>query len=106
MKNEDIHSDIPKKEIRDFLGQWSHREGFLGDASEIKYLEKTIKEAEERLIHCRNHRAVITLIKSNGWKEFDISDEISYRKDTYFPFIGTEEEFESLKNKIKNEEIK
>ena len=105
MKNEDIHNDLPKKEIRDFLGQLLHKERLLGTASEIKYLEKTIKEAEERLIHCRNHQAVIQLIKSNGWEEFDSSEYIPYKEDTYFPFIGIEEEFELLKKKIEKEQL-
>ena len=106
MKNENIHNDLPKKEIRDFLGQWSHREGFLGRAFEIEYLEKSIKEAEERLIHCRNHQAIIQLIKSNDWEKFDVSHKIPYEEVTYFPFIGTEEEYNKLIKKIENEETK
>ncbi len=97
MKNEDIHNDLSKKEIRDFLGQWSWREGLLGRASEIEYLEKELERIIEGLIHCRNHRAVMTLIESNGWEEFGSSELVPYNGHIYFPFIGTKEEFELLK---------
>ena len=103
MINEDIHNGLDKKEIHDFLGQWSWREGFLGRASEIEYLEKELERIKERLIHCRNHQAVIALIKSNDWKEFDVSEHVPYNNDTYFLFIGTKEEFEFLEKKVKKE---
>ena len=103
MKNEDIHNSLPKKEVRDFLGQLTHKEGLLGSEFEIRYLEKELEKIKERLIHCRKHRAVVTLIESNGWKEFDVSDDVPYSKDSYFPFIGTEEEFEVLKKKLEKE---
>ena len=76
MENKDIHNDLDKKEIRDFLAQWERREGLLGRASEIEYLEKELEKIKERLIHCRNHKAVLTLIESNGWEQFDLSDDI------------------------------
>ena len=101
MNNNDIHNGLDKKEIRDLLGQWLWREGALGTSSEIKYLEKELERIKERLIHCRNHQAVIALINSNGWKDFDVSENIPYNNDTYFPFIGTKEEFEDLKKKTK-----
>ena len=47
MKNEDIHSDLPKKEIRDFLGQLSCKESRHGYAHEIEYIENEIKRLEE-----------------------------------------------------------
>ncbi len=103
MKNEDIHNGLDKKEIRNFLGQWIWREGLLGRASEIEYLEKVIERIKEKLIHCRNHQAVTTLIESNNWENFDSSEIVPYKSETYFPFIGTKEEFENLQTKIKQE---
>ena len=105
MKNEDIHNGLPKKEIRDLLAQWNRREGMLGRSSEIEYIEKEISKLKERLVHCRNHQGILSLIESNGWKEFDISDDISYDEDEYFPFIGTKEEFELLYDKIRQEQL-
>lgn len=106
MENKDIHNGLDKKEIRDFLSQWSRREGFKGTSSEIEYLEKELEKIKERLIHCINHRAVLTLIESNGWKEFDLSDDIPYNKDTYFGFVGTKEEFDLFMKKLVNEKLK
>ena len=103
MDNKDIHNELDKKEIRDFLGQWSRREGFLGRYSEIEYLEKEIERIKERLVHCRNHKAVLTLIESNGWKDFDLDNYVPYDEDNYFPFVGTKEEFEELKKKAKKD---
>jgi len=102
MENKDIHNGLDKKEIRDFLAQWSYREGFLGRGSEIEYLEKQLEEIKERLIHCRNHKAVLSLIESNGWKDFDLDTLVPYNHDTYFPFVGTEKEFEELNRKNKS----
>lgn len=103
MLNKDIHNELDKKEVRDFLGQFLCKERLLGRATEIEYLEKELEIIKERLIHCRNHQAIIQLIESNEWEEFDISDEVPYDKDTYFPFIGTKEEYETLKNIIEKE---
>src|SRR5574337_1063376 len=100
MDNKDIHNGLDKKEIRDFLGQCERREGILGRSSEIEDLEKELERIEERLVHCKNHLAIETLIELNGWQLFDISDDIPYDKYTYFPFIGTEKEFELLMKKL------
>lgn len=103
MDNKDIHNGLDKKEIRDFLSKQSRREGFLGRHSEIEYLEKELERIKERLIHCRNHKAIITLIESIGWESFDLDDIVPYNKDTYFPFIGTKEEFEALEERLNEE---
>lgn len=105
MKNEEIHNGLDKKEIRDFLSQWKRREGLIGRASEIGFIESEIKELQERLIHCKNHLGITSLIESNGWKEFDVSDDVPYDKDTYFSFLGTEEEFKKFCDKIIQEQL-
>lgn len=103
MDNKNIHDGLDNKEVRDFLAHWSYREGFLGRYSEIEYLEKELEKIKERLIHCKNHKAILTLIESNGWTDFDLDDIIPYNKDTYFPFVGTKEEFEALEKRAKKE---
>lgn len=103
MDNKDIHNGLNKKEIRDFLAQYIHKERFLGRYSEIEYLEKELERIKERLVHCRNHKAVLTLIESNGWKDFDLDIIVPYNEDTYFPFIGTKEEFKALEKRAKKE---
>ncbi len=104
MENKDIHNGLDKKEIRDFLAQLTHKESFLGRLSEINFLEKELEKIKERLIHCKNHKATLTLIELNGWKKFDLSDVIPYNKDTYFPFVGTEKEFELFMKRMVNEQ--
>lgn len=106
MLNVNIHSGLDKKEIRDFLAKSERNEGILGRSSEIEYLEKELERIKERLNHAKNHRAIITLIELNGWQVFGVSDDIPYDKDTYFPFIGTEEEFKMFYDRLLKESLK
>ena len=104
MKNKDIHKDLFDKEIRDFLSKNLHKELMSGCLADINFIKKQIKELEELLIHCENYKALKTLIKTNKWEVFDVSDEVlSYDKNEYFPFIGTQSEYEALEKKIKND---
>lgn len=104
MENEDIHNELDKED-RDLLGQLLHKERLLDYTCVIEYLEKELERIKRRLTHCRNHQALLTLIKSNNWKEFDSSELAPYNEDTYFPFIGTEEEYKALKKKVEKEQI-
>lgn len=106
MKSEDIHNGLDKENLRNYLSKLERTEAFQGRAGEIPYLEKELERIKERLIHCKNHEAIITMIKINGWELFDVEDFVPYNKDTYFLFLGTNKEFESLKKsaKLQNEE--
>lgn len=37
------------------------------------------------------------LLESNNWQVFDISELVPCHDESYYPFIGTEEEFETFK---------
>ena len=104
MKNKEIHDCLLNKEARDFLGKNLHKSTISGGPADINFIKKQIKELEELLIHCENYKALKTLIKTNKWEVFDVSDEVlSYDKNEYFPFIGTQSEYEALEKKIKND---
>lgn len=99
MKNQHIHKGLDKSEIRDFLG----KRIFKGlSVHSPQYIKKQIKELQEELILAQQEEAIITITKLIGWNGFDISDEIEdYSTDTYMNFVGTEEEYQDLINKIK-----
>jgi hypothetical protein len=42
-----------------------------------------------------------TLIEEKGWKEWDASEYIFYHRESHFPFIGTEDEFNKLLESLK-----
>lgn len=65
----------------------------------IKDAESVIKFHTKRLEILKERRAIMELIKTNGWEEFDVS-EISEQDLTDYKimmnFIGTQKEFDEL----------
>lgn len=120
MKNSQIHSGLDKREIRDFLSK-SIIQNFEAEKYNKKIhvpytsdnsFEWAIKDAEndieyhkKRLDLLKQKLGIINLIKMNGWKEFDVSDETS--KDLQYTlkmnFIGTDEEYNKFMSSIENE---
>lgn len=116
MKNSKIHEGLENKEIRDFLSM-SIVKSFATESSNKKvyvdYRDENflVKNAEaevafwtKQLEICRERSAITTIIKNNGWNEFDVSDEtendiIEYRMK--MNFIGTESEYDDLLKRIK-----
>lgn len=101
IKNENIHEDFTQKEIRDYLAK--ELELFGGTFVSIKYIEEQIEKFHELLKQRKNYESVFCLIKEKGWEDWDVSDYVSYNKETYFPFIGTEDEFNKLLELLKKE---
>jgi hypothetical protein len=117
MKNSEIHQGLTNKEVRDFLSNAinkSFEEECNNKVVEYPYdknepFEWSIKNAEAQIEYLKKQinimkarQAIILLIKSNGWQEFDVSDLT--KKDTeylHMNFIGTVEEHENLLKKIK-----
>jgi hypothetical protein len=94
MKNKEVHQQLSQPNVRDFLANLCKGHSFIG---EVDYLEKQITKLQERLLVARNFESAHTIIVNNGWGIHDISDDISdYSSETYFSFIGTEEELEAL----------
>jgi hypothetical protein len=114
MNCSEIHEGLPQKEVRDFLSLqlvlafeadgdnkkkiFTHHdysdtfEWAKADAREqIRYLTKYIQNIE-------NKQAILKLIENNGWKEFDVSDDIHNDTDHRLgmEFIGTEREHDNL----------
>jgi len=100
MKNEDIHKGLSQAKIRDFLANEYKRNRVLGTASS---LEKEIEKLQAQLIMAKKHEAARQLIESQGWEDWDVSNEVPYNSSTYFPFVGTEEEHDALLEAIKSE---
>lgn len=118
MKNSEIHLGLPNAIMRDFLAMamiknhnqsCENKKEFLprldGEYFDwaVKDCEREIEFQKRRLINIKETCAILTLIKSQGWKEFDVSDETE--NDTgeklHLNFIGTEEEYQELLSKIK-----
>lgn len=101
MKNKDIHKGFPRAEIRDFLSSTYERTWTLDT---VCFLEEQIEKLHGELDTAKKHQAAFQLIENQGWKTWDISDEVPYNSCTYFPFVGTEEELDALLETIRLEE--
>lgn len=103
MKNKDLHDGLDKKEIRDFLSKQYQKEGRECNwSSDIEFLEKELEKHKKMLESAYTFKGIKHLINIQGWRNFDVSDNIeNYDKDNYFEFIGTDEEFKNLLNKQK-----
>lgn len=101
MKNENIHEGLSQQEIRDYLAKELELNG--GMYVSIKYIEEQIGKYQEFLKQRKNYESVLCLIKEKGWEDWDVSEYVPYNKEAYFPFIGTEEEFNKLLELLKKE---
>ena len=99
MDNKDIHKNLPNEVVRDMLAPMLGH-SYLG---EVEFIEKKLKELNNDLLIAKNAAAAMQLIDSSGWEIFDISDEIPYNSKTYFPFIGTQEEYDALLKALESE---
>ena len=101
MENKDIHKDFCDREVRDFLARELTQSRIKCGFISVEYAEKQIREFQHVLKHARKVRAIEYLIAEKRWEEYDISDEIiRYNKETYFPFIGTKEEYDKLMQQL------
>lgn len=115
MKNSKIHLGLENEEVRNFLSlamvrnyqqefenkkqiepyRPSEKTSFMYAISDC---ENEIKFQTKRLQLLKEKEAIITLIKMQGWEEFDVSDETE--KDLEYTlkmnFIGTQLEYEEL----------
>jgi hypothetical protein len=89
MKSIDKHEALPSSNIRDFLEkQLGH--GYEGEVENLRLL---IAGLQEELEIAKRSQAARELMKSRGWEEFDVSDEVEdYKTGEYFSFVGTQEE--------------
>jgi ribosomal protein S20 len=97
MEQENIHDGLENSEIRTYLSKTLHttmHNGAFGGSEE--YIKEQIEKLQKQLEQVKIRMAIEQLIKQNGWKWWDISDEISYDPKTYFDFVGTPEEFKTF----------
>ena len=112
MKNSKIHLGLPSEEIRSFLSlamvrnyqeEFSNKklvEPYTSEKTSFMYAisdcENEIIFQNKRLQLLKEKEAICTLIKMQGWEEFDVSNETE--KDLKYTlrmnFIGTQSEYE------------
>ncbi len=92
MRNANIHNSFGDAKTRDFLAK-SLKTGQrkTHHASSVA-IEKEIAELQEMLSFAKQWEAALALIRSQGWQDWDTSNEIADFGDDYFPFVGTAEE--------------
>lgn len=105
MKNSEIHNELDDKEIRNFLAKELYKSRIIGCVG-VKYIEVEIERLQKNLEAAKRYEGIVSLIEKMNWKEFDIGDYVHYDSETYFPFLGTQEEYERLKDKINIEKDK
>lgn len=103
MKNEDIHAEFSSEDIRTYLAKElriaMEHGGATGKAG-IKILEKKLEEIQETIKACRRFVVVSEMIEERGWTDWDVTDNIPYNREKYFPFIGTGKEYNILLEKL------
>lgn len=89
MKNANMHNVFADAKTRDFLAK-AMQTGLTKSLWEGSALiEQRIAELQEMLPFARQWEAALALIRSQGWEDWDVRNEIVDFGDDYFPFIGT-----------------
>jgi hypothetical protein len=101
---ETTHEGLTDKEIRDYLAQELNKCRFGGSEQMLIILEKKHKALLKEIEDCKKSIVLNKLIKSNGWKDHDVSDYVINENINDFcpPFIGTEEEYNEFIKKVGN----
>ena len=117
MKNSEIHIGLDKKEIRDFLSLGlvrAYEQEFINKKETIPYSENSfqwaIKDTEAQIKYLQRYleilrikEAIIQIIHTSGWQEFDVSEEtindMPYKMK--MNFIGSEKEHQEFLMKLK-----
>ena len=116
MKNSEIHFGLENSDLRDFLSisiiknyQQSidnikpYNEGLDVNEWAIKNCENEIIYYTQKLKLLKERQSITTLIKMQGWKDFDVSDETvkDLKYNLAMNFIGTELEYNNLMSILK-----
>ena len=124
MKNSMIHSGLKDSGLRDFLAismvkscvqELENKQPIVPYRPNVENaFEYAIKDCEneitfqtKRLQLLREKQSIITLIKMQGWEEFDVSDETINDTEYYYlsmNFIGTRAEYDELISRISAEQ--
>jgi hypothetical protein len=104
MRNENIHKDFDRPEVRDFLAQELEKASIASGGAGVEWLRAEIKRYQKLLDAALRFEAVIELMHAQSWTDWDISDEVPFDRERYFPFVGTETEYMELLRQIEEEE--
>lgn len=115
MKNSEIHFGLKKSELRDFLSismvknyeqEFENKKQIIDfrptnqNAFEwsIKDCENEISFHSKRLQLLKEKQSITTLIKMQGWEEFDVSNETEHdlQYNLKMNFIGTKSEYDAF----------
>jgi hypothetical protein len=122
MKNSKIHFGLENSDLRDFLSismVKNYGQEFENKKPIVPYrpnvenaFEYAIKDCENEIVFqnkrlqlLKEKQAIITLIKMQGWEEFDVSDETEkdLEHTLRMNFIGTQSEYDTLISALANE---
>ncbi|MEK6878997.1 MAG: hypothetical protein AABY22_05285 [Nanoarchaeota archaeon] len=93
MENDEIHNAFEDRELRDFISKTLRINKVYDRTEEINI---KIRELNNELKKAKIQEALLLLLKKLSWQLYDVSDDVLYNKDTYFDFIGTLEEYETV----------
>lgn len=94
------HKGLPNDQVRDLIATEFRNPNvaaacFDPEGALRAMLVNNLNAARERLADHDRGVALKTILVKFGWKEHDVSESVNYRRDTYRPFIGTDEEKEA-----------
>jgi len=122
MKNSKIHIGLENSDLRDFLSmsmaktcghEFENKKPIVPYRPNVENIfEYSIKDCEseilfqnKRLQLLKEKQSIITLIKMQGWCEFDVSDETEKDLEyTWMNFIGTQSEYSAFICALENEQ--
>jgi len=103
VKNSKIHEGLPDQAIRDFLARQRPERT---NENYLTQLQKDIQTLQEELQRRQISNTTMDLVEKLKWGVFGVSADVDdYNHDTYFPFIGTEKEFEHLCIRFDSEDV-
>jgi hypothetical protein len=94
LTNENKHFGLIEKDLRDAISKMLKENNHY---EPVEYLEERIRELNIRLAQARITDGLLEIMKQKKWKDYDVSEYVDYDNKTYFNFIGTEKEYNSLK---------
>lgn len=91
------HEGLPHEEIRDMIASKIKSApvhvGFWSNDPEYRaIMVANLKAAQQQIEDFDLGRGLRIVANSLGLREYDVSDRVSYNKETYHAFIGTPEE--------------
>lgn len=97
MKNLEKHEGLESKELRELLAKGLEKTSYV---SSIELLTIQLKKIKEDLKLAKEREAYKIIMAKFGWKDIDVSDDIEdFTGDSYYSFVGTEEEKNIIFNK-------